>query len=533
MGAGPMILNADGLPIKPRAMAGVDTPYVAASRTHQDVARWWPRNWSGQGALSNDRTLLTARIHDLARNDGWAAAGVQRLVDNVIGAGWRLVAKPNARALGITQEDADQLAADMEAGWRDYCEDPDCLGDAGGQHSVGMQQALGFSHWAWDGESLGVFYYMDRPGKYATALSIIDPDRLSTPQGMMESNLLRDGIRLGASGERIGYYIRVGHPDDPSQLTGGMGPRWEYVPRVTPWGRRNVIHHYEPQRAGQLRGAPLLRSVVKKMRMIGRYDEVELQAAVLNALMTAFIETPLDQEALAASLSGSGEDDAYTKARAEYHENGPIPMDGLRMNFLYPGEKPVIPNATRPASGFEPFLRAGLRNMASAAGMSYEQWSMDWSQVNYSSARAALLEVWRGLTARQGHFVGGFQQPWYCNVMEEAFETRRISLPAKWPSYQDKRGAYCSARWIGPGRGWVDPEKEANGAAIRMENGLSTLERECAEQGQDWQDVLQQRARERGEMTRLGLPLDVPRRAGTPPQQPEERPGGGNGGQAS
>jgi lambda family phage portal protein len=252
------------------------------------------------------------------------------------------------------------------------------------------------------------------------------------------------------------------------------------------------------------------------MRMLGRYDEVELQAAVLNALLTAFIESPLDQEQLAAALAGQGEQDAYTKARAEYHEAGPIPVDGLRLNFLYPGEKPVIAEAARPAAGFEPFLRAGLRNMASAAGMSYEQWSMDWSQVNYSSARAALLEVWRGLTARQGHFVGGFQQPWYCNVMEEAFETGRITVPARWPSYQERRGAYCSARWIGPGRGWVDPEKEANGAGIRMENGLSTLERECAEQGLDWQEVLQQRARERAEMQRLGLPLDVPRRPTTP-----------------
>ncbi|MGH6892512.1 MAG: phage portal protein, partial [Dongiaceae bacterium] len=129
MGAEPTILNADGSPMKRRAMAGSESPYTAASRTHQDLARWWPRNWSAQGALSNDRTLLTSRIHDLARNDGWAGAGVQRLVDNVIGAGWRLVAKPNARALGIDQEEADQLAADMEAVWRDYCEDPDCLGD--------------------------------------------------------------------------------------------------------------------------------------------------------------------------------------------------------------------------------------------------------------------------------------------------------------------------------------------------------------------------------------------------------------------
>jgi lambda family phage portal protein len=396
----------------------------------------------------------------------------------------------------------------MEAVWREYCEDPDNLGDVTGQNSVGMQQALAFSQWAWEGETLGVFYYLDRPGKYGTALSIIDPIRLSMPIGTVESDRLRAGIALGPNGERQGYYIRVGHPDDPLQVQGAATPTWQLVPRATPWGRRNVVHHYEQQRPGQLRGAPLLSSVVKKMRMLGRYDEVELQAAVLNALLTAFIQTPFDQEAMAGSLAGSGELDQYSKARAAYHEDGPIAMDGLRMGFLFPGEQPVIADAKRPASGFEAFFRTGLRNMASAAGLSYEQWSMDWSQVNYSSARAALLEVWRGLTARKGHFASGFQQPWYANVMEEGFETGRIKPPAGAPDYQDARGAYCSARWIGPGRGWVDEEKEANGAGLRMEFGLSTLERECATQGDDWVDVLKQRARERKMMDELGIPIE-------------------------
>lgn len=518
------LINPDGSPLRMETMpvAAQDAPYIAASRSHQDVARWRPRNWSAQGALSYDRNLLGARIHDLARNDGWASAGVQRLVDNVIGAGWRLVAKPNARRLGISQDAADELANEMESAWQEYCDDDENLGDVAGQNSIGLQQALAFKHWAWDGETVAVFYYIDRPGKFGTALSIIDPERLSTPQGTIESDRLREGIRMGANGERLGYYIRVGHPGDSIAVQGSPIARWEYIERATAWGRRQVIHHFEPSRAGQLRGAPMLSAVVKKMRMLGRYDEVELQAAVLNALLTAFIETPLNQDALAASLGGAGEADPYTDARAEYHENAPIAMDGLRLGFLFPGEKPVIADPKRPASGFEPFLRYGLRNMASAAGMSYEQWSMDWSQVNYSSARAALLEVWRGLTARQGHFAGGFQQPWYCNVMEEGFETGRIKPPAGAPAFQEARAAYCSARWIGPGRGWVDEEKEANGASLRMGNGLSTLERECAIQGLDWQDVVRQRARERKELEKAGLPLEAAARPATKPAKEEQ-----------
>ena len=38
-----------------------------------------------------------------------------------------------------------------------------------------------------------------------------------------------------------------------------------------------------------------------------------------------------------------------------------------------------------------------------------------------------------------------------------------------------------------------------------MEAGLSTLEDECAMQGLDWEEVLEQRAREKAKMQELGL----------------------------
>ena len=49
--------------------------------------------------------------------------------------------------------------------------------------------------------------------------------------------------------------------------------------------------------------------------------------------------------------------------------------------------------------------------------------------------------------------------------------------------------------------------KEAQAAQIRMEAGLSTLQDECAEQGNDWQEVLEQQARETAMRRELGLPV--------------------------
>ena len=63
--------------------------------------------------------------------------------------------------------------------------------------------------------------------------------------------------------------------------------------------------------------------------------------------------------------------------------------------------------------------------------------------------------------------------------------------------FYENRQAYLRCAWIGTGRGWVDPVKEAQAAELRMKIGVSTLRDECAEQGKPWREVIEQRARER------------------------------------
>jgi hypothetical protein len=108
--------------------------------------------------------VLAARIHDLARNDGWASGGVTRQVDAVIGAGWRLSSKPNARSLKIDPDVASDLASDIEAAWKDYAEDPDCWCDAGRRLSMGGLLALAFRHRLMDGDALAVILWLPGGG---------------------------------------------------------------------------------------------------------------------------------------------------------------------------------------------------------------------------------------------------------------------------------------------------------------------------------------------------------------------------------
>jgi capsid protein len=58
---------------------------------------------------------------------------------------------------------------------------------------------------------------------------------------------------------------------------------------------------------------------------------------------------------------------------------------------------------------------------------------------------------------------------------------------------------------VPPGYGWVDPVKEISASQSAIEVGVSTLSDEAAAQGRDWEEVLEQQAREKQRRLELGL----------------------------
>ncbi len=67
--------------------------------------------------------------------------------------------------------------------------------------------------------------------------------------------------------------------------------------------------------------------------------------------------------------------------------------------------------------------------------------------------------------------------------------------------------AYSKCRWLKPGRGWTNPLDEIRASTLAMQGGLSTLENEAAEQGADWEEIVDQRAVEIARFKERGLEL--------------------------
>ena len=98
--------------------------------------------------------------------------------------------------------------------------------------------------------------------------------------------------------------------------------------------------------------------------------------------------------------------------------------------------------------------------------------------------------------------------------IRDSFEAETVALDAALgrvtaPDFYANKYAWLKSRWVFAGRGWVDPVKEATAAKLRLDANISTLELENAEQGLDWEDVLEQRARESAQLESLGLPASA------------------------
>lgn len=518
------ILGVNGQPLPPSrprygALQGSGrVPYDAADSFSDQMADWQPTLWSPDNEINIYRDRMVSRVRDMVRNDGWASGTVTRILDNAVGAVFRPIFKPDYRYLqiitGISGFDAkwaEEYSRYMGAHWRAWADDEGRWNDYERKLTVSQQLRLLLRHKLVDGDSLALMHYdLDRLGygkaSYATAVQVVDPDRLSNPQQNFDLLNVRGGVEIDDNSAARAYYIREAHMGD--WWSGAKTQTWKRIPRETPWGRPIVIHDFEHDRAGQHRGVSIFAPVVQRLKMLIKYDQTELESAILNAMFGAFIQSPYDP-AMVDDALGDDSLGAYQDERIDFHNDRRISLKGgSRIPILFPGENITTVNAARPYSNFSVFQDAFLRNITAATGLSTQQITQDWSSVNYSSARAAMLEAWKTLLRRRIEFSIGTAQPIAACFVEEIHSLGGVPLPDGAPDFLEARTAYSRAQWMGPGRGWVDPVAEKKGAILGLDAGMSTLEMEVAENvGEDYETLLEQRALEVAKLKELGLPL--------------------------
>lgn len=524
------ILDDKGQVIPPRGTAefrrykalngpGWSPPYDAASRNSDDLAMWNPGLLSADTEINPYRDRIVSRVRDLVRNDGWASGAVTRVLDNVIGANLRPIFRPDYRFLqamtgnkGFDALWAHEFGRVADAHYRSWANDPGKWCDIERGLTIPQMFYVAYRHEIIDGDSLGVNRYERSrmgPGRarYGTALQLVDPDRMSNPNNTFDMRFVRGGVQIDGFGAAVGYHIREAHQND--WYNAAQSVKWAYIPREDAYGRPITVHNFSHDRAGQHRGgAGILTSVLDRMKMLSKYDRVEMQAALINAMFGAFIESPYDPSMVADAMGTtvdlnaapigntsqvfeSGGLGMYQDLRAGFHQERRIMLGDSRIPTLFPGEKIGTIAASHPHGNFDAFEAAMLRNFSAATGLSPQQVSQNYADANYSSMRAAMIEAWKTFDRRRANFTIGYCHQVAIAWLEESMDLDDYPMPSGVvPEFIEARHAYGFARWIGPARGWVDPVAEKQGAWLGLKMGVGSLEDLAAEQGLDLEEVL-------------------------------------------
>lgn len=504
------------------------TSHLAADTDDNALRNWAPVTASPDSDLLSEKDTIVGRSRDLKRNNGIAQGAEQTVADNVVGTGLRLSARPMYKLLGREKDWARAFSVTVEGFHRLWWDDTSC--DAADElNGAGLTTQVLRSLWT-NGEACGLPLWLPEPGQlFATRIQLFEPDRLSNPHCKPDTPTLRAGVeRDERTGRARAYQVRKTHPGDRFGIgLGGFTGEWERIEARTSWGRRRFLHVHDKDRVGATRGKPLIAAVMRPFKQSDHYVNVHLQTAIAQSLIAAFIKTPLDEETLVELFGGDA--DAAKKYFDERAANDrKIKLKGGAMIPLNPGDDVVPFTPPNTANGFDLFMMTVYRQIAAGLQMPYELLLKDFTRSNYSSARAAMLEAWRYFNYLRQKVAFMFCQPCYELVLEEMVDRGMVDAP----DFYSLRRAYAASRWIGPGRGYVDVAKEADGIAKRLKARVTTLEAECAEQGLDWEEVLEQQALEHDRCEELGIPSpyagEYPMSApGTYPTDQEN--GGGKG----
>jgi lambda family phage portal protein len=516
MGASLQITPAQAYPLDRATVKALGGAYEGASHFSRELASWRPPALSPDQELNRDKVSLDARTRDMVRNDGYANGAVATHRDSIVGGMYRVNAQPDWKVLGSDDAWGEEFQEWAEKNFTLWAESPDNWPDASRLNTltglVRMVVGLGVL----SGESLSTVEWLRssnerRPSN--TAIQMVHLDRLTNPNDADDTAAIRRGVERDRYGAPTAVYIRSSHPSE--WYMDNPPATWTRVPMRKPWGRLQVLHIFEQMQPDQSRGVSSMVSVLKEMKMTKSFRDIVLQNAVVNATYAAAIESELPTETLWEQLGvGTGDSgvERYLAALSEYTGGAKnLHIDGVKIPHLFPGTKLNLKPMGTPGGVGTDFEQALLRYAAASLGLSYEQFSKDYTKTNYSSARASLVETWKYMQSRKKMFADRFATAVYSLWLEEQINAGFAPLPAGKTAAHFYEGlnkeAYCKCDWIGASRGQIDELKETQAAVMRIKEGLSTFEDEIARGGKDFREVFAQQSREKSLRQKLGIEI--------------------------
>lgn len=446
---------------------------------------WVPVNATAEQADRPQRDIIRARARDLERNSDIAEAIIGPLERNVVGTGIRAQAK----VLKSDGTEDDELNQQIEDLWNEWCRPRNC--DVTGQQSFQEMQAMAIRRMLVDGGIIFIKTYTS-DGLVPFCLQAREVDDLDTSLNVtpgLGRNRVVGGIEMDQYNRPVAYYLKEYTPDG---FWTGKSQRIE---------AQRIIFLWRKTRPSQIREMSPLAKTLPRVRDVNEFVEAVSVKERILACLSVFITKQVPTGTLGRGIVGGKTDN-----QSGYQQRTIAP--GM-IHELQPGEGIQAVQPSGQATSAKDFISTQQRLAGAGQGLSYEAVSRDMSQVNYSSARQGLLEDQRTYMMWQQFLIEHFCREVYTEFLISAVLSGQIDIPDFWQN----RKRYLRHVWIAPGWSWIDPVKEVSANAKAIETGQDTLSRICAERGEDWRDVLKQRAAEIKLAQELGISLSGGRKA--------------------
>lgn len=435
---------------------------------------WTPVRGTAEQVDQAQRDIIRARARDLERNSDIAEAIIGPLERNVVGTG----IKVQAKTILNDGNENEKLNKQIEDLWKEWCRPRNC--DITGQQSFAEIQRMAIRRLRVDGGIIFIKAY-NNSGPVPFCLQAREVDELdnSVYKSADNGNRVFGGIEFDQYNKPIAYWLKKYTPDG---YWTGQSERID---------AKYVIYLWQKSRPTQIREISQIARTASRVKDVNEFVEAVSVKERILACLAVFITKQ-------APGIGVGRGNQQIDPESGYQLKTISP--GM-IQELRPGEEVSAVMPSGQASNAKDFITTQQRLAGAGQGLSYEAVSRDMSQVNYSSARQGLLEDQRTYGMLQQFLIEHFCQEVYTEFIISAVLSKQLDIPDFW----QKKQIYLKHVWISPGWSWIDPLKEVKANSEAIATGQDTLARICAERGEDWRDVLTQRAAEQKLAKELGI----------------------------
>ena len=302
---------------------------------------------------------------------------------------------------------------------------------------------------------------------------------------LQNGNVVRMGIEYEFGswglGKAVAYYFIRRQPSDWQFTIGGAfgygGVNQGLHDRVP---ASEILHYARPVEADSTRPAPWVATTIPKARQLDQYELAEVVAARQQATKTGWLYSDVLPEGGNAGLT------VDPKTGLPTQQMGPGDIGALPWGVKYQAIDPTHPNGN-----FENFRKAMLRSQcAGMPGANYSTMASDYEAINFSAGRLQKLDSNEMFKLIQTFDIDYAERPIFEAWLEMSLITGAIPLPlSKFDKFNN--AVFQGRRWQG-----VDEGKEVTAAALRVANHMSSLSRECADKGADFEEIMFERAEE-------------------------------------